>query len=154
METKELTSELSRQGIEYELLSHARTEHAADEAAALGVTERKVGKTLILKSGDRYVRAVLPASERLDLRRVREHLDDRELRLATEGELAEAYADFELGAVPPFGGRAGDRVLIDRRIAELDQVTLEAGTHVDSLTLRVRDLSTLTNAEVIDLCSE
>lgn len=152
METQLLTSELSKKGIEYELVSHVRTEHAADEASALGVTGQKVGKTLILKSGDRFVRAVLPASERLDLRRAREHLDDRELRLATEGELAEVYPGFELGAVPPFGGPAGDRVLLDSRIAGLEHVTFEAGTHVDSLTLRVRDLIALTKADVADLC--
>jgi Ala-tRNA(Pro) deacylase len=154
METQELTRELSKKGIEYELVSHARTEHAADEAAALGVTEQKVGKTLILRSSDHFVRAVLPSSQRLDLRRVREHLGDRELRLATEDELAEVYSRFELGAVPPFGGPAGDRVLLDRRIAGLDQITFEAGTHVDSLTLRVRDLIALTNADVADLCGE
>ena len=154
MSTSELVEELDKRQIGYEVVLHERTEHAADEATALGVPQREVGKTLILKGDRGYVRAVLPASERLDLRSLRERLDDRELRLATEEELAEAYAGFELGAVPPFGGPTGDRVVVDRKIAELDQVTFEAGTHRESLRVRAVDLVALTKANVFDLCSE
>ena len=154
MTTRDLVEELEKQHIDYEVVSHERTEHAADEAAAIGVPKREVGKTLILKSHRGYVRAVVPASERIDLHSVRERLDDRELRLATEEELGTAYAGFELGAVPPFGGPAGDRILVDRRIAELDHVTFEAGTHRESLKVRAADLVALTKADVLDLCSE
>jgi Ala-tRNA(Pro) deacylase len=154
MTAKELVQELEVKHIDYVLVPHERTEHASDEATALGVDQREVGKTLILKGEEGFVRVVLPASERIDLRVVRERLGDRELRLATEEEIATAYAGFELGAVPPFGGPAGDRVLVDRRILELDRVTFEAGTHRDSLKLRTDDLLTLTDADVADLCSE
>ena len=154
MTTKELVDELEVKHIDYVLVPHEHTEHASDEATALGVDQREVGKTLVLKGQQGFVRVVLPASERIDLRIVRERLGDRELRLATEEELATAYADFELGAVPPFGGPTGDRVIVDRRILELEQVTFEAGTHEDSLKLRTDDLLALTDADVVDLCSE
>ena len=154
MTTQDLVEELSRADIEHELVRHRRTERAADEAAAVGVSQAEIGKTLILKSGDTYVRAVVPASERLNLRHARELLDDRGLRLATEEELADAYPGFELGAVPPFGGPAGDRVVVDRRIAQLDRVTFEAGAHEESLTLRPVDLIELTKATVLDLCRQ
>jgi prolyl-tRNA editing enzyme YbaK/EbsC (Cys-tRNA(Pro) deacylase) len=35
---------------------------------------------------------------------------------------------FELGAVPPFGGPAGDRTVVDRRLAEQESVLIEAGS--------------------------
>ena len=98
------------------------------------------------------MRTVIPASERLDLHKVRDRLDDRKLRLATEQELAEDYCGFELGAVPPLGGPSGDVILADYRIADLDHVIVEAGTHEESIRMRAADLLTLTGAHLGDIC--
>lgn len=153
MITEDLADELSKEQIAYELVAHRHTEHARDEAAALGVAQEEVGKTLILTSGSGYIRAVIPASERLDLHKVREHVaSGGETHLATERELVGAYPGFELGAVPPFGGPPGDRVLVDRHIAALGSVIVEAGTHEESLRMRTADLLALTKAEVADFC--
>jgi prolyl-tRNA editing enzyme YbaK/EbsC (Cys-tRNA(Pro) deacylase) len=59
---------------------------------------------------------------------------------------------FKLGAVPPVGGPGGDWVLVDRRLAEGEDVLLEAGTHSESLRLRASDLLLLASAEVADIC--
>ena len=155
MITEDLAGELSKEQITYELVAHRHTEHARDEAAALGVKQEEVGKTLILTSGSGYIRVVIPASERLDLHKVREHVGGGgETHFATERELVGAYPGFELGAVPPFGGPPGDRVLVDRRIAGLGSVIVEAGTHQESLRIRTADLLTLTKAEVADFCRD
>lgn len=147
-----LTQALADAQIGYELVAHEHTERARDEAAALGVAQQEVGKTLILASAGTFVRAVIPASERLDLHKVREYLGDSRFRLATEQELAETYRAFELGAVPPVGGPADDRVLVDTRIAELEQVIVEAGSHEESVRLRTADLLAATGADVTDIC--
>jgi Ala-tRNA(Pro) deacylase len=154
MSTTDIVRELAGEHVDYELVSHAHTERADDEAAALGVPVREVGKTLILKGSTGYVRAVIPASERLDLHKVRDRLDDPKLRLATEQELAEDYAVFELGAVPPLGGPAGDPILADYRIADLDRVIVEAGTHEQSIRIRAVDLLAVTGAALADICAE
>lgn len=108
----------------------------------------KVAKTVVLATGDRYVRAVIPASEQLDLHKTRDILGDKHARLASEAELALAYPMYELGAVPPFGIPAGDRVLLDRQLAQQDSVVLEAGSHNQSFRLRTADLVTLAGAKV------
>jgi Ala-tRNA(Pro) deacylase len=152
MTAEELVRELSSRQLGYELIPHRRTMTAGDEAAAVGVPPTEVAKTIVLVAGTGYVRAVLPASERLDLRKVRELLGNgKDARLATETELAGAYPMFELGAVPPFGGPAGDRAILDRRLAEQDTVVIEAGTHDESLRVKAQDLLTLTGAEVADI---
>jgi Ala-tRNA(Pro) deacylase len=150
----EPTSVLDQAGVEYELLSHPHTDRAVDEAEALGLPPHAVAKTLVLSAREGHVRVVLPASERIDLRKVRDHLEGgKNIHLATEGELADAYPEFELGAVPPFGG-AADRVLVDPRIAEQPSVVLEAGTHERSVRLATADLLELTKAQVVDVCKE
>jgi Ala-tRNA(Pro) deacylase len=152
--TSELHQELDRAGIDFDLIEHRRTETAGAEALAIGVPPDEVAKTVVLVSRERFVRAVVPASTRLDLHKVRELLDDDQARLASEEELVFAYPMYELGAVPPFGVPAGDRVLLDRRLAQLDSVVLEAGSHSKSVRLKTTDVLTLSGAQVEDISNE
>ena len=105
-------------------------ETALEEAAAVGAPREEAAKTVILVAEGGFVRAVLPASERLDMHKMREVIGTgKEPRLATEDGLAEAYPMFELGAVPPFGGPTGDRTIVDHRLAVHESVVVEAGSH-------------------------
>jgi Ala-tRNA(Pro) deacylase len=145
---------LDRSGVSYERLPHAHTESALAEAEALGVAPEDVAKTLIVKTAAGNVRAVVPASRRLDLRKLRELVggSKKQLHLLSEDELNETYGDFELGAAPPFGGPEGDRVVVDRRVAGRESVVLEAGSHDESVRMKAADLIGLTKAEVADIC--
>ncbi len=150
---KSLLDQLEEAGIAYELLPHRRTDTAAAEAEALGIEPSQVAKTIVLTSPAGFVLAVLPASERLDLHKVRAFLDSKDVELATEEVLAGAYPEFELGAVPPTGAH-GDRVLVDLRMCENEYVVLEAGTHEESLRMGTAGLIALNRALVADLCRD
>ena len=152
MTAEKLMRELASRELGFELLPHRPTMTAGEEAAAVGVPAAEVAKTLVLVTSSGRVRAVLPASERLDLHKVRDLLGEgKTTRLASEAELAEAYPMFELGAVPPFGGPASDRTIVDRRLAEHASVVVEAGSHSESVRIRTEDLLRLTAAEVEDI---
>src|SRR5262249_39831583 len=146
---------LDEAGIDFDVLEHARTEKATDEASALGIEPEEVAKTLVLVTSGGNVRAVLAASERIDLHKVAAALGagGKKVHLASENDLAHDYPDFELGAVPPFGGRE-DQVLVDERLAERDSVVVEAGSHKTSVRLKATDLVRLTKAQVADICKD
>ena len=156
MAASDLTKTLDEAGAEYELLEHSHTETAAAEAEALGVDPGEVGKTLVLSAPDGNVRAVLPGSARLDVRKVRDALGvtGKRVHLLSEDALARDYKEFELGAVPPLGGKSKDRVLIDTRLAGRDSVVIEAGSHDESVRLKTADLIRLTEAQVADICQD
>jgi Ala-tRNA(Pro) deacylase len=156
MATEPLTAVLEQSGVTYEVLPHAHTERAADEAQALGLAPTMVAKTLIVTSPDGNVRAVLPASERIDLRKVGELQGEskKNVNLASEESLRRDYPEFELGAVPPVGGAHGDRVIVDRRLAELETIVLEAGSHDESIRIPTNELIRITQAQVADICAE
>ena len=128
----DVTGFLEEAGVDFDVLEHAHTERAADEAAALGIGPEEVAKTLVLVAASGNVRAVLAATERIDVRKVAAVLGvgGKKVHLASEDDLARDYPDFELGAVPPFGGRE-DQVVVDEQLAGRDSVVLEAGTHED-----------------------
>jgi Ala-tRNA(Pro) deacylase len=147
-----LIDDLAREQVDYELIEHGKTMTAMDEAEAVGISPGEVAKTIVLMTDDGNVRMVLAAGDRLDMHKARTLLHSgKSARLATEDELADAYPMFELGAVPPFGGPAGDRVILDRALAERDSVVLEAGSHKQSVRLQTRDLMTLAHAELADI---
>jgi len=151
----DMTAYLEKAGIDFDVLEHPRTERAEDEAAALDVAAEQVAKTLVVVSPDGNVRAVLPASERVDLHKVAAVLGvgGKKVHLASEDDLARDYLDFELGAVPPFGGRE-DRVIVDARVAVRDSIVLEAGSHETSVRLKASDLVRLTRAQIADIRKE
>ena len=156
MAASDLTKALDKAGVDYELLEHSHTETAAAEAEALGVDPGEVGKTLVLSSPDGNVRAVLPGSARLDVRKVRDALgvSGKRVHLLSEDALARDYKEFELGAVPPLGGKSRDRVLVDTRLADRDSVVIEAGSHDESVRLKTADLIRLSEAQVADICRD
>src|SRR5262245_2814671 len=103
-----VTTALDDANVHFEPLPHPRTDRALAEARALGLPSGEVAKTLVLRTPEGFLRAVLPASERLDLPKVRRVVGGgKRSHLATEEDLAREYSEFELGAVPPFGNGSG-----------------------------------------------
>jgi Ala-tRNA(Pro) deacylase len=149
-----LIEALDRASADYEMLEHPRTETARAEAQALGLDPEDVAKTLVVKTPEGNLRVVLPASASLDVRRLREVVGGGgQTHLASEEDLAREYPEFELGAVPPFGGLRTDRVLVDTRVAARDRVVFEAGDHSHSLRVRVPDLMRAAHDPVVaDVC--
>ncbi|HSL63182.1 MAG TPA: YbaK/EbsC family protein [Gaiellaceae bacterium] len=154
VKTPALAQALEAAGIGFDVLDHERTDRATDEARVLGLRPGEVAKTLVVHTPEGYVRVVLAAADRIDLHKVRALVaGGKEARLATEEELERDYPEFELGAVPPVGGRS-DRVLVDRRVADLEAVVLEAGAHDQSIRLDARELVRVTRAEVVDVAAD
>jgi Ala-tRNA(Pro) deacylase len=156
MAREDLTRVLDEAGVGYELLPHAHTETAAAEAEALGLSPADVAKTLVVVTPEGYVRAVLPASERIDLGKLRDLRGGgrKQVHLASEDDLARDYSEFELGAVPPVGGARRDPVVVDSRVAERESVVVEAGSHDESLRVATADLVRVADAEVADIAAE
>jgi prolyl-tRNA editing enzyme YbaK/EbsC (Cys-tRNA(Pro) deacylase) len=95
------------------------------------------------------------ALQRLDLRKLREiHGGGRHaVHLATEEDLRRDYPEFELGAVPPVGGRR-DPVVVDLNVANRKSVVIEAGSHNESLRLAAADLVHVAGAPVTDISAD
>ncbi|MHB9053937.1 MAG: aminoacyl-tRNA deacylase [Thermoleophilia bacterium] len=145
---------LDDQGLAYEVVSHQETFSTCEEARAVGVIASHVAKTLVIKTGAGDVLAVLPASERIDIHKLRDIVDDNHARLATENEMKTEFADFDLGAVPPLGELLEAPVLLDRRLENADEVIFAAGTHSDSVKMSGEDFLKLTRPQVVDVALE
>jgi len=130
---------LQDRSIPFERHSHTTTYTSQSLAHEEHVTGYMVAKPVIVKTSSGFAMCVLPAPKRLDLQRVGEVLQDPEVRLATESEMAEAFPDCELGAEPPVGVLFGLTTVMDEGLQEDDYLLMQAGTHRESVKLSRAD---------------
>jgi Ala-tRNA(Pro) deacylase len=135
-----VTDYLDKRGVAFEVVAHRRAFTSLQEARELGVAADEVLKTVAFRTRGKYVLAVVPASRRLDLRLVRESLDDPDVRLASEAELAADFPGYELGALPPLGSLLGVRLLVDPEVLGHELVLFAAGTETESIRVRAGEL--------------
>jgi Ala-tRNA(Pro) deacylase len=146
---------LDGQGVGYELIEHESTMTAAAEAAATHRPKQEVAKTVVLQDVSGYVLAVVPASERLDMEKLRDLLGaTRQLRLASEDEIARDFPALEVGAIPPVGPMLPRAEVFDRRLVDTDRIVCAGGDHKHAFLVDPRDLVRLADATVADICEE
>jgi len=127
----------------YTPLAHRTVFTAQEEAAVTHVPGREWAKTVVCFADEIPVLAVLPAHYRIDLDRLRRLAGAATIRLATEPEMAQLYPGCETGAVPPLGPLYGQRVFVERTIAEDAEIVFHAGTHTDAVRMAYTDLDAL-----------
>jgi Ala-tRNA(Pro) deacylase len=150
-----VTRYLDEQGVGYEVVEHKTTYTAAEEARAAGVAAEDAAKTLALRDEEGYRLAVIPASERLDLEKVRDLLGaGKSLRLATEDEMGSDFPDFELGALPPLGPLLPAAEVVDRRLLDHDRILCTGGDHRHGVLIDPQDLVELVQPKVADVCED
>lgn len=146
---------LDERGVACEVFEHRQTFTAAAEARASGMAPDHAAKTIALRDEAGYRLAVLPASERLDMGKLRELLPGgARLRLATEDEMRADLGTFDVGALPPFGPMLPAPEVVDRRLLEHDRVLCCGGDHRHSLLIDPREIVRVAEPQVADICQD
>jgi len=133
--------------VRYEVHAHSRSFTAKETAAADHVPPSEMAKVVVLKSGERFLLAVLPATRTLDLDILRETVGDAKLRLASEREFADVFAGCEPGAIPPFGQLFGMPTWVDDSLGRERELVFNAGNHRETVHLAYEDFVRLAKAE-------
>lgn len=146
---------LSESRIECQVVPHDKTFTARAEARASQVDPEAAAKTVVLSTDEGYRLAVVPASERVDLHKVRDlfGFTRHTLGLATEAEIADAFPAYEVGALPPIGPQIVPEVL-DRRLLERDRILCSGADHTHAILVDPRDVVRVAGAKVADICEE
>ena len=143
--SKTLQWYLNARGVSYETLRHPHSRNSEETADAAFIWEDQLAKTVLLEDEQGYLLAVLPASHRVDLKKLEQELH-RKLELADEEELSDLFPDCELGALPPLGRAYGIPTIYDDRLRKLACIYFEGGDH--------RDLVYMGGSEFIDLLKD
>jgi Ala-tRNA(Pro) deacylase len=137
--SKRLARFLKERELQYEIVHHMRDYTARETALDTETPPREFAKTVFLRVDDGFAMAVLPASEFISEKRLREALPAHTVRLASEEEIAPLCPDCALGAAPPFGNLYGLPVYVSPILAKCKHITFNAGTHVDAIRMAYED---------------
>lgn len=144
---------LDEQRVDYKVYPHREETDASRTAAALHVPGQNLAKTVLLRAdrGFRYIVAVLPATARLDLDRVRAAFGGAEIRLATELEVTERSPRCEAGTLTPFGSQIQADTIADAALAEHSDLFFIGDCHRECIRLNFRDFCRLEHPLVLPI---
>jgi Ala-tRNA(Pro) deacylase len=120
-------------------------------ALATHASEDLVAKSLLIKAGPFKWLAVIPADFRLDEGLLRNALEKHSIHLVPEEELELLFPNCEVGAMPPLGNLYGVPVIVDKALAEQDEIVFHACTHTESVRMRFADFERLANPMIAEI---
>jgi Ala-tRNA(Pro) deacylase len=141
---------LDERHVAYEVLGHSRDYTAQETAAHTHTRGREFAKAVIVRAGDGYVMAVLPAHHEVDLERLGAALGHGAVELASEEEIARVCPDCEPGAIPPFGNLWELSVVASLALTEDERITCNAGSHREAIRLAWNDFRRVVEPRLLD----
>jgi Ala-tRNA(Pro) deacylase len=148
MPAAKLKEFLDSHQVKYVTIIHSRAITAQEVAESAHVPGKRMAKTVVVKLDGQMAMAVLPASCKVDLERLREAAGARAAALAGEQEFTERFPNCECGAMPPFGNLYGMDVFVATDLAEDEEIAFNAGSHNELINLAYRDFERLVQPKV------
>lgn len=149
MPVQQLKELLDQRGARYDSISHPLAYTAQEVAGSAHVSGNEMIKTLVVKLDGRMVLIALPASEKLDLHRLKEATGARRAELATEAEFASLFPGCEVGAMPPFGNLYGMDTYVTESLTRDHEIAFNAGTHTEVIRMSYEDFARLAEPKLI-----
>lgn len=82
---------------------------------------------------------VLPGDQRFDFDKVKQLFEARDIRFATEDEVARTTGGVQPGGVPPFGNLFDLPVIADPKLFENEKIIFNAGDKKFSIAMKSAD---------------
>jgi Ala-tRNA(Pro) deacylase len=143
---------LKNEGVSYDVIKHPTAYTAQEEAAASHISGYEWAKTVIyFTDEDEPIMAVLPASYHVNQGKLAKLAGSSSLRLAEESDFAGLYPNCEPGAMPPLGNLYGQRVFVDQRLADDEEIVFNAGNHSEAVRMRYAEYEKLAKPTVGEL---
>jgi Ala-tRNA(Pro) deacylase len=145
---------LDRNQVKYLVISHSVAYTAQGIAALTHIKGKELAKTVMVMIDGRLAMAVVPASLRVDLYRLKKYLGVDSVELASEQEFRHRFSDCETGSMPPFGNLYGMDVFADETLAEDKEIAFNAGTHRELVRMSFEDFERLANPVLLTLAAK
>jgi Ala-tRNA(Pro) deacylase len=137
--------------IKYLVISHSVAYTAQGIAALTHIPGKELAKTVMVMVDGKLAMAVVPASFRVDLFKLKRYLDAETVELASESEFRDRFPDCETGSMPPFGNLYGMDVFVDESLAEDKEIAFNAGSHRELVRMSYADYRSVVKPVVIAL---
>ena len=148
MPTKKLKEFLDSNKIKYVSITHSSAYTAMEIAALAHVPGKDLAKTVMIKINGHMAMAVLPATHMIKMDLLKKAVGLDNVRLATEQEFKDKFADCEVGAMPPFGNLYNLEVYASDSLKE---IVFNSGSHTELIKMNYKDFERLVNPKIAQI---
>lgn len=153
MPLRKLREFLDSHDLKYVVITHSKAYTAQEVAALTHTPGKELAKTVIVRLDGRMAMAVLPATRKVDLDRLRGAAGAKKAQLAHEEEFKGQFPECEPGAMPPFGNLYGMDVFVTPGLAEDREIAFNAGSHTELVRMLYKDFERLVKPRVIEFAA-
>ena len=151
MPVAKLKEFLDAQGVNYTSIRHTKAYTAVDIAKSAHLKDKDLAKTVMLKMDGRLAMAVLPASRKVHVERLRRELGARSVVVAREEDFRDDFPGCELGAMPPFGNLFRMDVYVEPHLAEDREIAFNGGSHSELIQMNYKDFERLVHPQLVSM---
>jgi Ala-tRNA(Pro) deacylase len=151
MPARKLKEFLDAEKVRYVVITHSPAFTAMEVAQSAHIPGKDLAKVVMVQLDGRMCMAVLPATSKLDLERLREAANATEARLPGEDEFRRLFPECETGAMPPFGNLYGMEVYAASQLAEDQEIAFNAGSHTEVIKLAYEDYQRLVGPRLLPI---
>lgn len=136
---KSLISYIESNKVNYSHILHPAAYTAEDVAHSIHCPKHEYAKVIAIHAGSRDLLAIIPASDTLDIKSLKDELGTKDVSLFSETELKTTFSDCEIGTTPVFGHIYGMDVIASTNLLEDAEIYFNAGTHTDAMKCSLED---------------
>ncbi len=141
---------LDAQGIPYQILQYpAAITTARDAAAFLGIKERQMLKSLLVKVGEEFVMILTPLDQRLDMEMLKRCFAVSKARMATPDEVLEVTG-YKVGTTCPFLLKTAVRIFVLPEVLSFERIAISAGLSSKEILISVESLKFVTQCTALE----
>jgi Ala-tRNA(Pro) deacylase len=155
LQIKEL---LDKHNAKYVHYTHEHVHTSQDAAAIRNTNLDDAAKAIICKLQRKdgtyvFIQAVIQASKRIDLKKLKILLDSKNVALASPDEVLRETG-CTIGSVPPFGILFNIQVYFDEGLLTRESIVFSAGTHTDSIEMNPESYVDIVNPVITEFRKE
>jgi Ala-tRNA(Pro) deacylase len=137
--------------VKYVTVTHSPAYTAQEVAQSSHIRGRELAKTVMVKLDGRLAMAVLPASQKVNLKLLKQAAGVGTAELAHEEEFKDKFPDCEPGAMPPFGNLYGMDVFAAEALAADEEIAFNAGSHTELIKMSYKDFEHLVQPRMVEI---
>lgn len=139
---------LDEKHILYQHITHDFV-HRSEEAAKIrGSRYEEAAKALICQADGKLIMAIVPGPVKMSYNALKKTIGAKKLCLASPEEVLFATG-LSIGSVPPFGNLWNIPMYVEESLLKEEYMVFSAGSHYDSIRLKVKDYLKAVPCQVI-----
>ncbi|MBN2282058.1 MAG: YbaK/EbsC family protein [Candidatus Marinimicrobia bacterium] len=127
---------LDQNHVKYIIIIHSPAFTAQEIASLSFISGKELAKSVILNVNGDVVMAVVPASERVDLAKLKTFFGIQDISLAEESEFRNIFPECKTGAMPPLGNLYQLKTYISTDLKKNKYITFNAGSHSELIRMK------------------